>query len=257
MITSKIKHQLEDIGLTKSEIKVYLALLELGPSTTGPIIDKSQTANSKIYAVLEKLINRGLVASFKQKGLNYYKATNPKQILHYLKEKEQKIKQQEEKVRNILPTLTQLFTQSSEEKEAVVFKGAKGVRTAFRELVDSLKSGEQVNIMGVYNFGEEFKRHAIYFQKIRSEKKIKGNFLINKNAKKIADTFAKYPPVEVRFMEEGFITPAIFLIYKNKVIINLADDMVFFTITSQRAADAFNAYFKHLWKKATKYINKK
>ncbi len=69
----------------------------------------------------------------------------------------------------------------------------------------------------------------------------------------MADTFAQYHSLEVRFMGKGFITSAIFLIYKNKVIINLADDMVFFTITSQRAANAFNAYFKHLWKKATKY----
>ena len=32
---------LETIGLTKAEIKVYSALLELGSSTTGPIVEKS------------------------------------------------------------------------------------------------------------------------------------------------------------------------------------------------------------------------
>ena len=33
---------LEQIGLTKSEINVYLALLELGSSSTGKIVDKSK-----------------------------------------------------------------------------------------------------------------------------------------------------------------------------------------------------------------------
>ena len=32
---------LEDLGLTNAEIKIYLALLELGSTTAGPIIEKS------------------------------------------------------------------------------------------------------------------------------------------------------------------------------------------------------------------------
>jgi len=32
---------LKDIGLTNGEIKVYTALLGLGESTTGPIVDQS------------------------------------------------------------------------------------------------------------------------------------------------------------------------------------------------------------------------
>lgn len=50
---------LEELGLTKSEIKVYLALLELGQSTTGPVVDKAEIASSKIYEILEKLVNKG------------------------------------------------------------------------------------------------------------------------------------------------------------------------------------------------------
>ena len=38
MMDTKI---LEDLGFTNAEIKVYLALLELGSATAGPIIEKS------------------------------------------------------------------------------------------------------------------------------------------------------------------------------------------------------------------------
>ena len=55
MDISNIQLELEQIGLTKSEIKVYFALLKMGASTTGPIINESRTANSKVYEVLEKL----------------------------------------------------------------------------------------------------------------------------------------------------------------------------------------------------------
>ena len=57
-----IELQLEWIGLNKSETKVYLSLLRLGASSTGPIINDSKTANSKIYEVLDKLIHKGLVS---------------------------------------------------------------------------------------------------------------------------------------------------------------------------------------------------
>ena len=40
---------LRNIGLTDSEIKVYFALLELGSSSKGPIVNESKVASSKIY----------------------------------------------------------------------------------------------------------------------------------------------------------------------------------------------------------------
>lgn len=254
MEISEIELQLEEVGLTKSEIKVYFALLELGPSTSGPIIRKSGTANSKVYIVLEKLIQKGLVTSFQERGLKQFKAAAPSQIMRYLKEKEESIRSHEMKVAHLIPSLEALYRAKEPESEAVVFRGHKGIKTAFNDLVDTLKPGDEVNIMGVHRFGEKFKPLAVYFQKIRSQKKIKANFLMNKDAKPIADLFAKYPPLEVRFMEEGIFTPAIFLIYKNNVIINLSDELVFFLIKSTGTAQAFNAYFKHFWKTAEKYV---
>ena len=39
---------LADLGLTDGEIRVYTALLELGASTSGKIIEKSKISPSKI-----------------------------------------------------------------------------------------------------------------------------------------------------------------------------------------------------------------
>ncbi len=47
---------LEKIGLTNSEIKVYLSLLELGTVSKGAIVKKSGIASSKIYEITDKLI---------------------------------------------------------------------------------------------------------------------------------------------------------------------------------------------------------
>ena len=82
---------LEGIGLTKSEVKVYLALLDMGASSTGPIVMRSGTADSKIYGVLEKLSQKGLVGSFLKGGVRHYKAASPNMIREYLEEKKRKV----------------------------------------------------------------------------------------------------------------------------------------------------------------------
>lgn len=56
---------LEDIGLTNAEIKVYLALLELGTATAGPILEKSHLQNSVVHMTLNKLIEKGFVTFVK------------------------------------------------------------------------------------------------------------------------------------------------------------------------------------------------
>ncbi len=248
----EIALQLEQIGLNKSEIKVYLTLLKIGASSTGPIINKSKTANSKIYEVLEKLIDKGLVSHFLKENVKYYKAMNPRLILDYLDSQEKKIQEEKKKVNELLPSLVAFSTENESENEAMVLTGVRGVKTGFTNLVDELEEGDEVYIMGVHDFGTKFLNSALHFQKIRSYKKIKAKFLINENAKEIAEKFKKYPPLEIRYLSKELFTPAIFLIYKDKVIINLPKEMTFFVLKSKSTKEAFEAYFQLLWKTAKK-----
>ena len=57
---------LEELGLTSGEVKVYLALLELGPSSAGEIIEKSRLQNSVIHFCLNRLKEKGLVSYIKK-----------------------------------------------------------------------------------------------------------------------------------------------------------------------------------------------
>ncbi len=73
---------------------------------------------------------------------------------------------------------------------------------------------------------------------------------MNKGAKNIAEKFKKYPPVEIRFMPEKVFTPAIFLIYNDKVIVNMPKEQTFFVMESKSAALAFESYFQLMWNRA-------
>ena len=63
---------LEEIGLTKTEIKLYLALLKLGQSTTTGIVREAQVHASKVYEFLDKLIQKGLVTYVIKANKRYF-----------------------------------------------------------------------------------------------------------------------------------------------------------------------------------------
>jgi len=52
---------LEDLGLRKAEISAYIALLELGSSSAGKILQKSKLQNSVVHRSLNSLMEKGLV----------------------------------------------------------------------------------------------------------------------------------------------------------------------------------------------------
>lgn len=89
-------HLLESLGLTKNEISVYLALLRLGETTAGLIVDESHVTRSKIYDLLERLQQKGLVSFIYKKSVRYYHAAPPQTIIHYLERKEQVLHEQKQ-----------------------------------------------------------------------------------------------------------------------------------------------------------------
>jgi HTH-type transcriptional regulator, sugar sensing transcriptional regulator len=71
---------LQTIGLTKGEAKVYLTLMKTGSTTTGALITSSGVSRSKVYDVLERLKQKGLVTEVIKQNTRYFEGTNPKRI---------------------------------------------------------------------------------------------------------------------------------------------------------------------------------
>ena len=63
---------LQDLGLTNAEIKIYIALLELGVATAGPIIDRTRLQNSVVHMTLHKLGDKGFVTFVKKGKIKHF-----------------------------------------------------------------------------------------------------------------------------------------------------------------------------------------
>jgi len=159
---------LEKIGLTNAESKVYLALLELGNSTAGPIIDKAKITPSKVYELIDKLQRKGLVSVVIEENARHYEAASPERLIDYLEERERKLKEEKEQLKKTLPQLKMVQMSSANKSQAIIFKDYKGVETALYSYSRKLAAKSEMLMLGLphytpgmKSFYQGFFRHCI------------------------------------------------------------------------------------------------
>lgn len=247
---------LKESGLTVGEIKVYLALLELGSSTTGPIIEKSGIAKSIIYQILERLMQKGLVSFITEEKTKYFQAAEPKKLLQYIEEREEKLQENKKQVQALLPEL-ELKQKAAKESEVNVFKGFRGITTTHEHTYDKLGKGDEYYYLGIFPLQESY-YHA-YWQKDHKKREKAGigcKLLFNKGTDpKILKNRNLFNYCDARYMPINIKTPAWFMGYKDTAVIGLQEKQIAIEIVDQQIADSFKAYFDEFWK-LSKKINK-
>jgi len=127
MEITPIELELRKLGLTEKEVRVYLAGLDLGPSSMKQIAEIAKIARPTTYEILKNLEGKGLFFATKQKKKRYFSAQSPERILGILRVQKREI---EEKEREFIRIIAALESKYSKEKEGVkVFKGKEGLKT--------------------------------------------------------------------------------------------------------------------------------
>lgn len=248
---------LKDAGFTDGEIKVYLALLELGSSTTGPIIEKSGVARSIIYIILEKLMQKGLVSYITKEKTKYFQSADPEKIIEYIDEREKRIKENRKKVENLIPELL-LKQKLMKKNEANIYLGFDGIRIAHEHTYAKLKKGDSYYYLGIP--ATQPKAHHLYWQRDhvrRAKAGINAKLLFNYGTPpKVLKNRDSYAGCDARVMPKGIETPASLLIYKDVTTIILQiPSPIAVEIVSLDIAASFRSYAEDFWKKSVKYTN--
>lgn len=242
---------LQKIGLTNSEIKVYEALLELGRSSTGKITEKANIASSKIYEILEKLIDKGLVSYIYEGSIKKFEAAPPERILDYFEEKEKEMQEQKEQLKKILPELK--LKQELQEKvsEASIFKGIKGVATAYEDVLQTMKKGEEYYVIGSIQTFEPYLRFIRKYHMRRAEAGIKVKILFSAQGKEWEKNLKGIPLTKIKITDTPFLTAAIIVVYKQKtmIITSTKNDITLFRIEDNDLADSFRNSFNEMWER--------
>jgi len=237
-----MEEDLMDIGLSKNEAKIYLALSELGSTTIGDIAKNSKIHRSNVYDAIEGLVQKGLASFILKDKVKYYQATDSNNLFNMIQEKE-------EKVKNLLPRLELLQSLSHEKSEASIQVGLAASR---RALDSFLKYNSEILVMGAPSgLGKLIGPFLQNYHKRRTDRKIVMKHISNTDSFDRIKVLKSLKYTEVRVLPSEYDNPVTtFIVGPEVTFIQFIENPVIITIKNKSMADGYRKYFYYMWKNA-------
>lgn len=225
---------LRRIGLSEADVKVYFALLKLGKANVTQLAEESGVHRTNIYSILDKLKEMGLVSYFQENNRMIFKATDTENLLNYIKESEEAISE-------LVPDLKKIQESVSEKISVEVFKGEKGMKSAFKDIIRARK-----DVVG-FGMAGQLRKYMPVFAKqwLRDVKlcRIKNKYIYAEG------TEIKNKDFETRTLPKEFVTPVATQIYDDKLLISIWEPtLLAIMVKSKEVAENFRKHFGLLWK---------
>lgn len=235
------------LGLTEGEIKVYIALLRLGSSTVGPIIDRAKISSSKVYVILDKLLDKGLVSYILKERTKYFQAAPPVALKELVEKKAKEIETVGKDLDKNIEKIERLQKQKLPSEGARIYRGYKALKAAWHEAASSIETNGEYLFFSV-GYGEDayLKR---FFNKLSTEmkrKKIEIKGIANNSEKKLYNQFYKKLGYQMKYTDIKF--PADTTVAGDFVLIFVWDkkEPVVYSLKSHVLAESYKMFFKSL-----------
>jgi len=243
--------ELLELGLSKGQVKVYSAILELGTAGLNEIHEKTGFERRAIYDIINKLIERGLIAYVSERGMRKYQCSNPRIIGEEIAEKRSVLDDLEKK----LPTIMSAYSVSKPKIRAEVYRGNQAMRTLLEEALDYEATYWIGGNSGVEaQTGPEMKR---WFKKWTAKRVERKRFMYD--LVDYGTSLEDFPPDDIAKhkkylykycqLPEQLRSPMVIIIFGNKVAQILWSSQSFaFVLESEEIKDSFMKYFNYFWK---------
>lgn len=246
ILNDKYVHDLTKIGLTNGEARVYLSMIQIGPSKVGKIVETSRVSYSKIYDVLERLILKGLASFYIQNNIKYYQSLDPKGLYEYIIKKENEIKEQKDQIAKLVVDLSK-HANSNKRSTSEIFIGERSLRSAYTILLDGCKNGDILRYF--YPYSDAHQNASPFYSRFYLFQKSKGLIergIITQEFKN--SSHFKEIPKDVTLRYVNFPLPGTIDIISNKLLIIDWKIITGILITSNEIANIFIEYFDNIWK---------
>jgi len=229
-----IETTLQQYGLRDKEVKIYLALLQLGISSVHDVAGRAHIQRTTTYDILKALKEKGLVSFVVREKKTFFEAAHPAKFLTNLKEKENKMNA-------ILPALMEMKESVTEKPKITIFEGKAGMISLMEDILDSKKhflvyaSKTAMESLLQFHFGHFIER------RIKAGIKVKAILNEEPHTKELLE----YKIVNKKFDTATFI-------YGNKVaILSLSKkEPVGIFIENKEIADTQKQVFDLMWQAA-------
>jgi len=236
--------ELEQFGLTKTESRVYISLLKLGSTSSGPLVKKTELHRATVYDVLKRLMEKGLV-NFVIKGkTKFFEATKPEHFLDILDEEKINLEKKEKSAKELVKELMKIHESAQQKQEAHVFVGKKAVKTVLEEVLENKEYVTFGSMGGAFHriMGPYFEQFQIKKRKL----KVKSRIILPiamKGSMTVKRSYAKF-----KYLPESFGGLTNTFVFGNKVAIFIwTENPMCFLIENKDVADAYLRSFEVLW----------
>ncbi len=126
-----IKIALEELGLTETEARVYIAMLELGPESVQNIARTANISRTAAYDIIHSLQEKALASTFLQGKKTFFSAEDPDKLQTYFKNRLTLMQEQFSTFKRHIPELRSL--QVKDKPQVRHFQGIAGLEALFRD----------------------------------------------------------------------------------------------------------------------------
>jgi len=231
--------ELRKLGLSEKEVSIYLAGLELGPTSVQKIASKAKISRPTTYVVIRNLEERGLFIEIKQRKKRYYVAQSPDSILGVLRIQKRILEEKEREFVRIIAALKSKYL-SSKKGIIEVYKGKEGL-TALEEELSFTPSSEIFLLSSETNLKEIKKRVNLY----RKIKKRLGKVKVKEIYPEELKSKSRLPWLKRKFF--SFLNLKGTLILFDKVIFLPSQKKEVLLIENELIVNLFKSLFLSLW----------
>jgi sugar-specific transcriptional regulator TrmB len=232
-------------GLKESEIKIYMHLLAHGLSLPPAIARATKIARPNVYATLQSLKEKELVAEQKKGKRRAYYANDPVALVHTLDLRKQAVEQ-------ALPDLRAMYVAEKNKPSIRFFEGPEQVKQIFMEILEA----KNKEVFGVASTKKLFAAIGNdFFAQWDRQIKERDIFL---NDILTADSMVTAAPKAKEIMKAHYTTKALpesvgdlpsdILIWDDNVALISIEKPVYGTvIRNQAIADTMRIMFRQTW----------
>lgn len=232
--------ELQNLGLTRNEAEVFMAMLKVGETKTGPLVKKTGMHRVLIYDALENLIKKGLASSVTKENIKYFQAADPSSIISFIEEKK-------ELAKKILPKLNKIKKSEEGKQKVTMYEGIRGLKSAMSNMIKEIKIRGEHRVFASGNMEPTVGDYYYIYQKEKEKKKIKTKVIYDKSFKKQREII-KATYGTIRFYPMGPF-PTDTWIYNDKVLIvtYTANPPIAVLIQSKETSESYKKVFDSLW----------
>jgi HTH-type transcriptional regulator, sugar sensing transcriptional regulator len=249
-----LDQELQKIGLSDKEARVYLSSLQLGKSPVQEIAQQSGVNRGTAYNIIESLMKKGLMSSFEQGKKTFFTAESPERLSSLIKIQEEELKLKEKEFSKYLPELRSMYGSADNKPKVKYFEGMEGMKSLWEEYL-KVKSKKIDNIVCIDNVWDVIPDIIKEYTPHRIKKGIRSRFLyVSKNGpdEKIESSNNRMLRESKYISYKTFPFEADITIFDNKVALESygrkKEKILGILIEDKEIADSIRAMFNYIWK---------